>query len=108
MQAMQVMQVMQVMRVMQVIESIQRPFLVAKFATCKWRHLVAKFEVYASGAIWWSNLQLMQVAPSGGQICDKWKWCYIVAKFNPSHRVNFWVRCASGNVLTEAQVSPTI
>ena len=28
----------------------------------------------------------MQVAPSGGQ-------------FNPSHGVNFWVRCASGNVL---------
>ena len=64
------MQVMQVMPVMQVIKSIQRPFLVAKFATCKWRHLVAKFEVYASGSIWWSNLQLMQVASSGGQICN--------------------------------------
>ena len=25
---------------------------------------------YASGAIWWPNLQLMQVAPSGGQICN--------------------------------------
>ena len=24
----------------------------------------------ASGAIWWPNLQLMQVAPSGGQICN--------------------------------------
>ena len=34
----------------------------------------------------------MQVAPSG---C---KWCHVVAKFNPSHGVNFWVRCASGNV----------
>ena len=69
-QVMQVMQIMQVMQVMQVIESIQRPFLVAKFATCKWRHLVAKFEAYASGAIWWPILQLMQVAPSGGQICN--------------------------------------
>ena len=70
MQVRQVVQVMQVMQVMQVIESIKRPFLVAKFATCKWRHLMAKFEAYASGAIWWSNLQLMQVAPSGGKICN--------------------------------------
>ena len=23
----------------------------------------------ANGVIWWPNLQLMQVAPSGGQIC---------------------------------------
>ena len=29
---------------------------------CKWRHLVAKFGTNASGTIWWSNLQLMQVA----------------------------------------------
>ena len=36
----------------------------------KWRHLVAKFATNASGAIWWPNLQLMQVAPSGGQICN--------------------------------------
>ena len=34
---------------------------------CKWRHLVAKFGTNASGAIWWPILQLMQVAPSGGQ-----------------------------------------
>ena len=27
-----------------------------------------KFVINASGAIWWSKLQLMQVAPSGGQI----------------------------------------
>ena len=40
----------------------------------------------ASGAIWWPNMQLMQVVP----------WC--VAKSNSSHGVNFWVRCASGNV----------
>ena len=35
---------------------------------CKWRHLVAKFTNDASSAIWWPNLQLMQVAPSGGQL----------------------------------------
>ena len=38
------------------------------------------------------------MAPSGGQICNKCKRCHVVAKFNPSHWVNFWVRCASGNV----------
>ena len=37
---------------------------------CKWRHLVAKFATKVSGAIWWPNLELMQVAPSGGQICN--------------------------------------
>ena len=35
---------------------------------CKWCHLVAKFETYTSGAIWWPILKLMKVAPSGGQI----------------------------------------
>ena len=45
----------------------------------------------------------MQVAPSGGQICNKCKWCNVVAKFSPSHAVNFWVRCASGNVLNQIQ-----
>ena len=28
--------------------------------------LVANFGINASGAIWWPNLQTMQVAPSGG------------------------------------------
>ena len=37
---------------------------------CKWFHLVSKFATNASGAIWWPNLELMQVAPSGGQICN--------------------------------------
>ena len=59
---------------------------------------VTKFATNASGVIWWSNLQLMQVVPSGGQICYKCKWRHVVAKFSPSHGVNFWVRCASGNV----------
>ena len=69
-------------------------------------HLVAKFAFKfannANGAIWWPNLQLMQVASSGGQICNECKWCHVVAKFSPSHGVNFWVRCASGNVFTFA------
>ena len=65
---------------------------------CKWLHLVAKFAINASSAIWWPNLQLMQVVPSGGRICNYCKWCHVVAKFNPSYGVDFWVRCASGNV----------
>ena len=89
---------------------------------CKWRHLVAKFATNASSAIWWPNLQLMQVAPSGGwpnlllmqvapsggQICNPCKWCHIVAKFNPSYGVNFWVRCASGNVFLTGGNPPLI
>ena len=35
----------------------------------------------ASDAIWWSNMQLMQVAPSGGQICKLCKWRHLVVKF---------------------------
>jgi len=31
---------------------------------------VGKFATNAIGAIWWSNLEPMQVAPSGGQLCD--------------------------------------
>ena len=31
-------------------------------------HLVAKYATYAGGAIWWLNLQLIHVVPSGGQI----------------------------------------
>ena len=70
----------------------------------------------ASGAIWWPNLLLMQVAPSGGQICNKCKWRHLVAKFgtNASSAMQvepplageitqdgdaiLWVCCASGNV----------
>ena len=48
-----------------------------------------KFATIGSGGSWWPNLQLMQVVSSGGQIC----------KFNPNQEVNFWVRCATGNVL---------
>ena len=65
---------------------------------CMWRHLVAKFETNKSGAIWWPNLQVMQMMLSGGQICSQSKKCHLVAKLSLSHGVNFWVRCASGNV----------
>ena len=43
--------------------------------------MVAKFATYASGPIWWPNLQLMQVVPSGGHICNLCKWRHMVAKF---------------------------
>ena len=36
----------------------------------KWRHLVLKFWFNASGATWWSNFELMQVAPPGAQILN--------------------------------------
>ena len=52
---------------------------------------MVKFATNASGAIWWPNIQLMQVAPSDGQICDECKWCHVVAEYSPSHGVNFWV-----------------
>ena len=42
---------------------------------------MAEFAPNASGAIWWPNLQLMQVAPSGGHICRQCKWRDLVAKF---------------------------
>ena len=35
---------------------------------CKLCHSVAKYATNASGAIWWQNLQLMQVVPCGYQI----------------------------------------
>ena len=33
---------------------------------------MVKYGTYASGAIWWANLQLMQLAPSGGQIWNQY------------------------------------
>ena len=50
------------------------------------RHLVAKFAINTSGALW-PNMQLMQMR----------KWRHM--EITPSHRVSFWVGCASGNVL---------
>ena len=42
---------------------------------------MAKFETYASGAIWWRNMQLMQVAPPGAQNWNQCKLYYMLAKF---------------------------
>ena len=52
---------------------------------CKWL-LVAKFATNTNGALW-PNMQLMQMR----------KWRHM--EITPSHRVSFWVGCASGNVL---------
>ena len=35
----------------------------------------------ASGATWWPNFLLMQVAPPGDQIFHQCKWRHLVAKF---------------------------
>ena len=58
MQVMPVIHVIQVMDVIQVIESEKVTISSGQFGTD------------ASGAIWWPNLQLMQVVSSGGQICN--------------------------------------
>ena len=51
------------------------------------RHLVAKFATHASGAIWWPNLELMQVEPT------------LAEEITQVRDALPWVRCASGNVL---------
>ena len=53
-------------------------------------HLVAKFVTNASNAIWWPNLELMQVAPSGGQIWNLCKWRHLVAKFETNASGTIW------------------
>ena len=52
--------------------------------------LVAKYATYRSGAIWWRNLQPMQVVPSGGQICYDCKWRHLVAKFTTNACDAIW------------------
>ena len=47
----------------------------------KWRHWVARYTTYASGSTWWTNLQLMQVAPLGGQIYKLCKRRHLLAKW---------------------------
>ena len=42
---------------------------------------MAEFATNTSGAIWWPYLQLLQVVPSGGKICNLRKWGHIAAKF---------------------------
>ena len=85
----------------------------AKFATyASGRHLVDNFATYANGAIWVTILQVMQVAPSGGQICNHlvaitcWPnlepmqvTLYLAGEITQVKESIPWVRCASGNVL---------
>ena len=40
--------------------------------------LVVKFVTSIIGAIWWSKLEPMQVLPSGDQICNQFKWSFLV------------------------------
>jgi hypothetical protein len=40
-----------------------------------------KTNLVLCGAIWWANLQLMQLAASGGQIWNQCKWRHLVDSF---------------------------
>ena len=42
---------------------------------------MAKFVTNIIGATWWPNFSIMQVAPTGGQICNLCKWHHLVAIF---------------------------
>ena len=53
-------------------------------------HLVVNFETNANGAIWWLNLQLIQVALSGGQTCNQCNWRHLVAKFETNANGAIW------------------
>ena len=57
---------------------------------------MAKFATHASGAIWWPILQLMQVAPFGGQICNLCKWRHLVVKFATNASGAIWLTNTSG------------
>ena len=48
------------------------------------------FATNASGAIWWPKLELMQVAQSGGQICNQCKWRHLVAKIGTNASGAIW------------------
>ena len=63
----EVVQVKQVIQNIQVIQVTQPGGQICN--QCKWHHLVAKFGTNAIGAIWWTTLQLMQIAPSCGHSC---------------------------------------
>ena len=63
MQLMQVIQVMQVLQVMQVMQVM----LVMQIMQDR---ICTKKVTISSSAIWWPNLELMQVAPFGGHICN--------------------------------------
>ena len=50
---------------------------------------MTKFVTNASGAIWWPNLELMQVEPS------------LAEEITQALDAIPWVRCASGNVFSK-------
>ena len=45
---------------------------------------MTKFWTIGSGAIWWPNFELIQVALSGGQICNQFKKCHLKLILNYS------------------------
>ena len=53
-------------------------------------HLVVKFGTNSSGDIWWLNLQLIQVVPSGGHVCNQCKWCHLVVKYGTNASGTIW------------------
>ena len=61
---------------------------------CKGHYMLAKFGTNTSGTTCWSNLELMQVVFLVGEI-------YQVIESIP------WVRCASGNVLSQSLLFQT-
>ena len=68
------------MQVIQVIQAIQvKQFI---HVICTSYRIYTERVTISSCAIWWPNLQLMQVALSGGQICNKCKWHHLVVKFS--------------------------
>ena len=60
-------------------------------------NLVGKFVINACGAIWWPNLQLMQMAPSGGQISS---WSLQPVDVTQVKESIPWVRYATANVFS--------
>ena len=67
---------------------------------CKWRHVVAKFGTNSSGAIWWSNLELMLTRRHwiygdlfGFTVQVIWNYCnwrHLVAKFGTNASGAIW------------------
>merc|ERR1712020_685291 len=73
---------------------------------CKRRHVVAKFPIIINYFML-PNVKKNIARGSTDPEIDSVTWIELgnnmapltlVAKFNPSYGVNFWVRCASGNV----------
>ena len=61
--------------------------LVVNFVTS---HLVVKFGINTSGDIWWPNLSLIQVVPSGDLVCNQCKWCHLVVKYGTNASCAIW------------------